>query len=93
MAYTKRLWLLVLCGPALAALLTAGLGELLPLLHAFVSQHPKPATVPYSFFLHLPWVLYTNAVWMTFPAGAATAYVLVLVHRAFEPQEEPRAHT
>jgi hypothetical protein len=78
-------------GVALFALEMGALGILVKLLTPV--PFPRWAELALGFLLAGPRFVVKQPLWLPFPGAVATAYVLSLVHRAFEPKTRPTAES
>jgi hypothetical protein len=75
-------WRWAVAGAVLAPLVVAALGSIWR--SAAFHQYKLPKLV--SFATYGPGVVLEAGVWLAIPSGAATAFVLYCIHRAFDPE-------
>ncbi len=82
----KESWQWALLGAGLAGLLVLWLG----VLDREMAERLPPRPIEFARILLLggPGAIHPRAVWISFPVGAATAWALHLIQRAFEPRGE-----
>lgn len=81
----QHLWQWLLLGAVLGGGLVRGLGWLRPVLERAHQPAVRAAVSLVGVVAALP----PSAFWVAIPAGAATAFVLYQIHRAFSLREEP----
>lgn len=86
-----RAWQWILTGAILAPILVSALGSI-NLIHGRATEFLLPIQL---YFLYAPQLILSgglHSLWRVIPAGAATAWVLYRIHRAFAmPAEDPSA--
>lgn len=82
-----RVWQWIVAGAILAPLLISALGSI-TLIHGRATEFLLPVQL---YCLYAPQLILSGGIhtlWRAIPAGAATAWLLFRIHRAFEPSVE-----